>query len=84
MGPKDKVDTELLANYSLQLDNLRSEPGIKVSANSAEKLEEIRWMLEEFRVSAFAQSLKTKIPVSPIRIEKALSTIKDTSNGVIH
>jgi len=84
MGPKDKVDTELLANYSLQLEKLRSEPGIKLSANSAEKLEEIRWMLEEFRVSAFAQSLKTKIPVSPIRIEKALSTIKDTSNGVSH
>lgn len=30
-----------------------------------------RWMLEEFRVSLFAQSLKTKIPVSRKRIEEA-------------
>jgi len=34
-------------------------------------LEEFRWMLEEWRVSLFAQELKTAIPVSAKRIEKA-------------
>ncbi|WP_456375896.1 ATP-dependent RNA helicase HrpA [Thiolapillus sp.] len=34
------------------------------------RLEEIRWMLEEFRVSLFAQELKTACPVSAKRIKK--------------
>jgi ATP-dependent helicase HrpA len=32
--------------------------------------EELRWMIEEFRVSLFAQELKTAVPVSAKRIEK--------------
>ncbi|MCW8907465.1 MAG: ATP-dependent RNA helicase HrpA [Sedimenticola sp.] len=35
-----------------------------------ERLEEIRWMLEELRVSLFAQELKTVGPISLKRIEK--------------
>jgi ATP-dependent helicase HrpA len=35
-----------------------------------ERLEEIRWSLEELRVSLFAQELKTAYPVSVKRIEK--------------
>ena len=34
------------------------------------RLEEIRWKLEEFRVSLFAQELKTAVPVSAKRIRK--------------
>ena len=34
------------------------------------RLDEIRWMLEELRVSLFAQSLKTAYPVSLKRIRK--------------
>ncbi len=39
---------------------------------SAEKshLEEYRWMMEELRVSLFAQQLKTPTPVSPKRIDR--------------
>lgn len=33
--------------------------------------EAFRWMLEEFRVSVFAQQLKTPYPISEMRIEKA-------------
>ena len=32
----------------------------------------LRWMLEEYRVSLFAQPMKTAIPVSPKRIEKQI------------
>ena len=35
-----------------------------------ERLEEIRWMLEELRVSLFAQSLKTAYPVSVKRVRR--------------
>ena len=33
-------------------------------------LEEFRWLLEELRVSLFAQTLKTAVPVSPQRLRK--------------
>jgi ATP-dependent helicase HrpA len=33
-------------------------------------LEHYRWMLEELRVSLFAQELKTSIPISPQRLER--------------
>jgi ATP-dependent helicase HrpA len=33
------------------------------------RLEEIRWLLEELRVSLFAQQLGTAVPVSVKRIE---------------
>src|SRR5690606_583267 len=36
-------------------------------------LVEVRWLLEEYRISLFAQRLGTAQPVSPQRIMKALS-----------
>jgi ATP-dependent helicase HrpA len=35
-------------------------------------LEEVRWMIEELRVSLFAQSLGTKTPVSEERVLRAI------------
>lgn len=35
-----------------------------------ERLEEVRWLIEELRVSLFAQELKTALPVSVKRIQK--------------
>jgi len=40
------------------------------------KLEEFRWMLEELRVSLFAQELRTPYPISYKRLEKAWSEIR--------
>lgn len=37
---------------------------------------EFRWLHEEFRVSLFAQELKTSVPVSPKRLEKAWEKIR--------
>ena len=34
-----------------------------------------RWMLEEYRVSLFAQKLGTSIPVSPKRLEQQWSKV---------
>jgi len=39
------------------------------------KVEEMRWMLEELRVSLWAQQLKTPYPVSFRRIEKYWSEL---------
>ncbi|GIG34874.1 ATP-dependent RNA helicase HrpA [Cellulomonas pakistanensis] len=38
-------------------------------------LDEVRWLLEELRVSLFAQQLGTPVPVSEKRIRKALSAL---------
>jgi ATP-dependent helicase HrpA len=35
-----------------------------------------RWKLEEFRVSLFAQQLKTAYPISAKRMEEALKTLE--------
>jgi ATP-dependent helicase HrpA len=42
---------------------------------SSESLENFRWMLEELRVSLFAQTLGTRYPVSEKRLEKAWTEI---------
>ncbi|HUP30030.1 MAG TPA: DUF3418 domain-containing protein, partial [Usitatibacter sp.] len=34
------------------------------------KLEEYRWLIEELRVSLFAQELRTPLPVSAKRLQK--------------
>lgn len=39
-------------------------------------LEELRWMIEELRVSLFAQTLGTHQPISTKRLDKVLSSIK--------
>lgn len=39
-----------------------------------------RWMLEEFRVSLFAQGLKTSMPISEKRLEKQWLEVKKIIN----
>ncbi|WP_062522409.1 ATP-dependent RNA helicase HrpA [Demequina silvatica] len=47
----------------------------RISPESAAALDSVRWMLEELRVSLFAQRLGTDGPVSEQRIRKALAAI---------
>ena len=44
-------------------------------------VEELRWMIEELRVSLFAQPLGTSINVSPQRIEKQVQKIAQAAHG---
>ena len=45
-------------------------------ARSAAELEQFGWLLEELRVSLFAQELKTPVPVSPKRLAKLWHSMK--------
>lgn len=54
-----------------RLDSLRESQG-------ARRVEKARWMLEEFRVSLFAQELGTPGPVSAKRIRKLMDEIAGT------
>ena len=67
--------------YIQQLDNF-AEPikGVQTQMLSHELEEavwEFQWLLEEYRVSLFAQQLKTRVPVSEKRLKKQWSDIHD-------
>ncbi len=47
----------------------RAEADRKAGAREP-KLEEFRWLIEELRISLFAQELKTPFPVSAKRLQK--------------
>jgi ATP-dependent helicase HrpA len=47
-------------------ERVKKERGLKPPGE-----DEFRWLLEEFRVSLFAQQLKTRVPVSARRLEDA-------------
>ena len=48
----------------------------RASGDDSEALDSLRWLVEEWRVSVFAQELKTAEPVSGKRMAQALSAIK--------
>ncbi|HTV86767.1 MAG TPA: ATP-dependent RNA helicase HrpA [Dyella sp.] len=76
----------------LRAERLRQDPGkdqqrmlqvlpywrqyLKHRAAGSEDLEELRWLIEEWRVSLFAQELKTPEPVSAKRLARALEAIR--------
>ena len=72
--PKDKQlrapIEKALVRYR-QLQSQLSTPNAEV----VQKLEQVRWMIEEFRVSIFAQSLGTKQTVSEKRINEFLDSL---------
>jgi ATP-dependent helicase HrpA len=41
----------------------------------APQVVELRWMIEELRVSLFAQELRTPYPVSAVRVYRALDAL---------
>ncbi|HEX8095587.1 DUF3418 domain-containing protein, partial [Jatrophihabitans sp.] len=45
-------------------------------------LSELRWMIEELRVSLFAQKLGTAYPVSVPRIHSAMDALEESANSL--
>ena len=77
MNPaKDHERLRQLAPYLDALLKLQVQ-----SARSAEakrQIEMFRWMIEEFKVSLFAQELGTALPVSPKRLDQQLEVVRQT------
>jgi len=70
LGRDSSRDGQLVA----EIAPLETRYRVKVKAERGLKppgTDEFRWMLEEFRVSLFAQQLKTRAPVSARRLEDA-------------
>jgi ATP-dependent helicase HrpA len=67
---KDQERVRQLAPYLAALKNL--EANLPKSVEMRERVKEFRWMVEEFKVSLFAQELGTAVPVSRQRLDQQL------------
>ncbi len=63
------------AIYTAKLQEIREAAGADLSEEKRNKTEELRWMIEEYKVSLFAQELKTPYPVSPKRLNQLIEEI---------
>lgn len=70
-GPRDKENTEEVARYWRRYHEVCDLGHTDKKA----EIDLLRWMVEEYRVSLFAQSLGTSMPVSGKRLDKLLERI---------
>jgi ATP-dependent helicase HrpA len=70
---KDAERIEQLTPYLEHLQKFGSDKTL--SAETKSLVEELRWMIEEYKVSLFAQELKTAVKVSPKRLDTLISQI---------
>ncbi len=71
---KNEERVRQLAPYAAELKKLQSQRDLSGEAKA--QLEKFRWMLEEFKVSLFAQELGTAYPISPKRLDQQLESIR--------
>jgi ATP-dependent helicase HrpA len=69
---KDAERARQLAPYLDALERLKANP----SAQREAAIDEFRWLVEEFKVSVFAQELGTAVPVSTKRLDQALEALR--------
>jgi len=68
-------DTRLMADMApLLVQYQRSRAALKGASDAG--LDEFRWLLEELRVALFAQELRTPMPVSVKRLQKAWAALQ--------
>jgi ATP-dependent helicase HrpA len=77
VGDRPERDRALMDEVrTLERDYARLVESLPRGRRSAPEVVEVRWMLEELRVSSFAQTLGTPRPVSPQRIRKAMAALR--------
>jgi len=70
---KDKERAQLIAPFLTKLKSLQDNP--PKFPEAGKQVEEFRWLVEEYKVSLFAQELGTAVPVSPQRLDQRLQTM---------
>ena len=78
LPPNVKRDAELAAKVKPFATALRAFIAEPVITRVRPELEELRWMIEEFRVSLFAQELKTMVRVSEKRLEEQVRLVRES------
>jgi ATP-dependent helicase HrpA len=67
---KDQEKARQIAVYTQHCNKLAARKDL--SGPQMEALEEFRWLIEELKVSLYAQELGTSVPISPKRLDKFL------------
>ncbi|MEW6673639.1 MAG: ATP-dependent RNA helicase HrpA [Thermodesulfobacteriota bacterium] len=73
---KDQKRAGELKTYQEKLEELLALLTPATSPEKREAVEELFWLLEEYKVSLFAQELKTLMPVSPKRLNEKIKEIE--------
>jgi len=74
---KDRAKAQRVAPYEDGLKQLIEAMSPPVSAGKRRAVEDFFWLLEEFKISVFAPEIKTALPVSAKRLERAIKEIED-------
>ena len=74
---KNQERLRQLAPYQDSLRKLQAQP--TRSPEVLRQIETFRWMIEEFKISLFAQEIGTAMPVSPKRLDQQLEIIRNTA-----
>ncbi|MEJ5944155.1 ATP-dependent RNA helicase HrpA [Pseudokineococcus basanitobsidens] len=72
-APRDRDRTGVVQRASADVD--RVVAALPAVRRGDDDVREVRWMLEELRVSLFAQGLGTKGSISPQRVDRALARL---------
>ncbi len=72
---KENQKAELIAPFERRLQSVISGLSDASSEEKAAAVEDFYWMLEEYKISVYAQELKTRFKISPKRLDKALVNI---------
>jgi ATP-dependent helicase HrpA len=73
---KDLERSRRVAPFLQALREFQHDASSKDDANRSQAVETLRWMIEEFKVSVFAQELGTAIPASEKRLEAQIQRMK--------
>ncbi len=76
---KERLRAKEAAAWTGRLEELERRAGPRPSAAKSRLLEELFWMIEEYKLSLFAQELKTAFPVSAKRLEAKAREIEATA-----
>jgi ATP-dependent helicase HrpA len=68
-------DAAMWQVHQLQDELATAVARLPESRRAAADVEEVRWMIEELRVSLFAQPLRTAYPVSDKRVRRAIAAL---------
>lgn len=72
---KDRIKAASVAPFEQRMQELLASLGPHTSAQRRQAVEAFYWMLEEYKISVFAQEIKTAFPVSAKRLEGQLTEI---------
>ena len=72
---KEEKKIKQLEKYNRQLNTLLSSLSQKSTQEKSQQIEELFWLLEEYKISLFAPKIKTAVKISDKRLDKFISRL---------